>query len=32
MECTLYDPTLDPDGEGAELIADMLVALFAQHG
>jgi arginase len=32
MQCTIYDPTLDPDGKGAELIADMLVGLFAQDG
>jgi arginase len=32
MEFTIYDPTLDPSGSGADLIVNMLAELFSQNG
>jgi arginase len=32
MEFTIYDPTLDPSGSGADLIVNMLAELFPQEG
>jgi hypothetical protein len=31
MEITIYDPTLDPSGAGADLIVHMLAELFSQE-
>jgi arginase len=31
MEITIYDPTLDPNGAGADLIVHMLAELFSQE-
>jgi arginase len=32
MELTIYDPTLDPSGSGADLIVNMLAELFSKNG
>jgi arginase family enzyme len=31
MEVTIYDPTLDPAGEGADLIVNMLAEVFSRE-
>jgi hypothetical protein len=32
MEFTIYDPTHDPGGGGADLIVNMLAELFSKNG
>jgi arginase len=32
MELTIYDPTLDPGGGGADLIVNMMAELFSKNG
>jgi arginase family enzyme len=31
MEVTIYDPTLDPAGKGADLIVNMLAEVFSRE-
>jgi hypothetical protein len=31
MEFTIYDPTLDPSGDGADLIVNMVAELFSRN-